>query len=150
MWHFGVVRMSHIDRIVLSLTYITCIRFVHLKLSTTFSLSFQFFLFLFPFSNKIIEPRIRACCVIRRVREVDNIFILSNRESFYLTKFRQFLAKLFTKIDTAGIVAFKFHAKANYLFRSQLYFFKLLVTKQIYIRVAHSFVLYLIIIRMSS
>ena len=87
MRHFCMISMSHVYWVTLSFTHITGIRLFHLETRLAFSLCFQLFFLLFPLCNEIIEPRIRARSVVWRIRQIDDIIILTNRESLYLAQF---------------------------------------------------------------
>ena len=97
MRNLSMVRMSSINRIVLTFTHIIRIRLSDDSICIALSLFFKLFLFRLPLSNEIIEPWVRACCIIWRVREVDDVIILSDRIAFHLLELRQLLAKLFTE-----------------------------------------------------
>ncbi len=111
VWYLRVISVGCINGVVLPFAYITCIRFLDLKISFTFPFSFKLFLLLLPFCNKVIEPRIGTSRVIWRVGEPNNVFVLTDGEPFYLAKLGQFFSQFFTEILTAFLVVCECHAK---------------------------------------
>ncbi len=114
--HLGVVGMGGIYGVVLSLAYIAGIRFLHLEVVASLSFLLQLRLLLLPLSHKVVEPRIGASRVVRRVGKVDDVVVCADGETLYLAQFGQSLAQLLTEILTALGIRLEGDAKHCYGF----------------------------------
>ena len=104
--HFCVVGVSIVDRIVLPLAHVSR------KWLASVVVIFRI-VGLAIMLNEILDKRIRACCVVRRIGQCQDVFVLANRKAFDLAKLRVFelFTQLFKEVFPALFVILKGHAK---------------------------------------
>jgi len=79
-----MIRMSIIDRIIFTFTYVFRIWLCHHLLLCSLSFGNELVFLLFPLLNELIQPRIRTSRKIRRVRQCKDVIISPYRKSLYL------------------------------------------------------------------
>ena len=114
VWYFCMISVSCINRVVLSLAYISRIRFSHLEVRFSQSFCFEVFFLRFPFCDKIVEPRVRASGIIWRVGKCDDVIVLANWEALDVAQFGQFTAQFGTEIFAPFIVIGKGQSQYGY------------------------------------
>ena len=98
-----MIGMSLVESMGLPLADIDCKRFTVVK-----RVCGLFQLLRFPPPDKITKPGIRAGGVVRRVGEIENVFICSERKAFSRTEFRvlefraQFLREILATLLLVG------------------------------------------------
>ena len=104
MRHLGVVGVGVVNRVVFSLAYVSRKGF------TVVVVAFWLFRLLgFPFGDEVGDPRVRAGGVVRRITQVQDVVVTTDRKPFDFTELwiLKFLTQLLGKVGAAGFVIFK-------------------------------------------
>ena len=111
MRHFGVVGMSHVDRIILALAHIGR------KRLPVVVIAFRLFRLLrLPFSYEIGNPWVWAGGVIRRIAQVQDVLVAADGKAFDLAELRvlQLLAQLLGEVGTARLLVLERQSEARH------------------------------------
>jgi len=102
MRYFSMIRMRVINWVILPFADISYERLKRFPIAVRI-----FGAISLPFGNKVVQPWIWACCVIRRIRKRKNCFVRALWETFLIAKSRvaEFLTQQSQKMFAARVVA---------------------------------------------
>ena len=77
-----MICMCIIDSTIFTLHYTIRIWLFYHKVLASLSFIFEHNFLLLPLLNKLVEPWVRTCGIIRRVRKIKDILIATDRKTF--------------------------------------------------------------------